>query len=160
MSEYSFIIRSTSAAAFWYSASSSANSGIAYPRSKQVFGAKCCTLAGVEHHEIVRSLGERATLFRALQDLPGDIFRYISRPTLRGIEAQPRASVGRTRRGADCGPANDDCPSCKGARWVCETHPDRPWRIVGGCKCSTAMPCVCNPPDRTDDQPDIAPNSR
>jgi hypothetical protein len=57
-------------------------------------------------------------------------------------------------------PANDDCPICKGARWVCETHPDRPWGIVGGCNCATATPCVCNPPDCIDDRRDVALNRR
>ena len=41
------------------------------------------------------------------------------------------------------------CPTCKGARWVCEAHPDRPHGIDGGCDCGEpGMPCrACN---RTD----------
>jgi hypothetical protein len=44
------------------------------------------------------------------------------------------------------------CGTCKGTRWVCEDHPDRPWG--GGhpnaCQCGGAgMPCpTCNDPKR------------
>jgi hypothetical protein len=38
------------------------------------------------------------------------------------------------------------CPTCKGQRWVCEAHEDRPWEGPEGCECGApAMPCpVCN----------------
>lgn len=35
------------------------------------------------------------------------------------------------------------CPVCRGARWVCEDHPNLPWKHDG---CGGAgIPCVCNP---------------
>ena len=42
------------------------------------------------------------------------------------------------------------CPVCKGCRWVCENHPDRPWEGEHACGCGGAgAPCPwCNvPPD-------------
>src|SRR6185503_2144772 len=42
------------------------------------------------------------------------------------------------------------CPKCLDARWVCESHPDRPWGEMSGspsaCSCGGAgMPCpACN----------------
>ena len=50
----------------------------------------------------------------------------------------------------------DLCPICKGARWVCEAHPDRPWGIQGECDCGEpGMPCkFCNPCGGPDDPPD------
>lgn len=46
------------------------------------------------------------------------------------------------------------CPTCKGQRWVCEAHPDRPWGGPEGCKCDApGMPCpTCN---RRDGVPDV-----
>jgi hypothetical protein len=37
------------------------------------------------------------------------------------------------------------CPTCKGQRWVCENHPDKPWETEDGCGCGAGMPCLeCN----------------
>jgi hypothetical protein len=41
------------------------------------------------------------------------------------------------------------CPACGGTYWVCENHPDKPWRKaapgVEGCECGAGRPCeVCN----------------
>ena len=34
------------------------------------------------------------------------------------------------------------CFVCSGTRWVCETHPDRPWSGKYACGCGGAgMPC-------------------
>lgn len=41
------------------------------------------------------------------------------------------------------------CGACGGEGWVCEGHPDRPWREADGCQCAAGMPCrACNPCDR------------
>ena len=43
------------------------------------------------------------------------------------------------------------CPNCKGAIFVCEFHPDKPWTptLLGqgqSCQCGADMPCpVCRP---------------
>lgn len=38
------------------------------------------------------------------------------------------------------------CANCDGEQWVCENHPEVPWRQGDGCSCGGAgMPCVCNP---------------
>jgi hypothetical protein len=39
------------------------------------------------------------------------------------------------------------CERCSGDFWVCENHPDRPWRDGDGCSCGGAgEPCPdCNP---------------
>jgi hypothetical protein len=44
------------------------------------------------------------------------------------------------------------CPKCNGTRWMCEAHPDRPWRE---CNCGAAgMPCdQYNPAGALDDPP-------
>lgn len=41
------------------------------------------------------------------------------------------------------------CETCKGEGWVCEGHPNKPWRETdGGCQCGAGMPCKeCNPCD-------------
>jgi hypothetical protein len=42
------------------------------------------------------------------------------------------------------------CEECRDARWVCESHPDRPWGDgKGACACGAAgMPCPkCNASD-------------
>lgn len=47
-----------------------------------------------------------------------------------------------------------ECPICKGARWVCEDHTDKPWDGASGapeaCHCGGAgVPCLaCNSCDR------------
>ena len=42
------------------------------------------------------------------------------------------------------------CANCAECRWVCESHPDKPW-TKEGCECGAGMPCPeCNsgdPPD-------------
>jgi hypothetical protein len=38
---------------------------------------------------------------------------------------------------------SDLCPVCKGERWVCEDHKDKPWNNEG-CMCSAGVPCICN----------------
>lgn len=37
------------------------------------------------------------------------------------------------------------CPDCKGELWVCENHPNMPWRRPNGCMCGAGAPCKCNP---------------
>ena len=42
-----------------------------------------------------------------------------------------------------------ECPTCRGVRWVCENHPDRPWRSsndfsLDACGCGAGIPCHCN----------------
>jgi hypothetical protein len=39
-----------------------------------------------------------------------------------------------------------ECPVCKGERWVCENHADKPWnKTDDGCECGAGMPCeMCN----------------
>lgn len=41
---------------------------------------------------------------------------------------------------------SNPCKICKGALWVCESHPDAPWdtNLEGGCQCNAGMPCECN----------------
>lgn len=53
-----------------------------------------------------------------------------------------------------------DCTTCKGAGWVCETHPDKVWsdEFEDGCDCGPGMPCPkCCPhgefPEIGDDAP-------
>lgn len=38
------------------------------------------------------------------------------------------------------------CARCKDEGWVCEAHPDKPWReSIGGCECAPGVPCPdCN----------------
>lgn len=39
------------------------------------------------------------------------------------------------------------CKTCSDEGWVCENHPDKPWR-TDGCECGAGMPCAdCNPCD-------------
>jgi hypothetical protein len=36
------------------------------------------------------------------------------------------------------------CPVCRGERWVCENHRDKPWN-ASGCECGAGAPCpACN----------------
>ena len=47
------------------------------------------------------------------------------------------------------GMAKEPCPACDDTYWVCENHPDKPWRKpspgVEGCECGAGMPCeLCN----------------
>lgn len=37
-----------------------------------------------------------------------------------------------------------DCSICHGERWVCEAHPDKPWRDGKGCGGEPGVPCTCN----------------
>ena len=44
----------------------------------------------------------------------------------------------------------EECPTCRGVRWVCENHPKRPWRASNdfslvACGCGAGIPCQCNP---------------
>ena len=46
---------------------------------------------------------------------------------------------------------NLPCPNCGDSRWVCENHPDRPWKgfsaLANACECGDGMPCpMCNDP--------------
>lgn len=36
---------------------------------------------------------------------------------------------------------DDTCPVCHGDRWVCEDHPNKPWRDGDGCCGGAGMPC-------------------
>jgi len=37
-----------------------------------------------------------------------------------------------------------NCMTCYDEKWVCESHPDKPWNknISGGCECNAGMPCA------------------
>jgi hypothetical protein len=51
------------------------------------------------------------------------------------------------------------CQLCKGARWICETHPLRPWGDVqGACECGAAgKPCPkCNVSNDLADVPQMS----
>ncbi len=38
-----------------------------------------------------------------------------------------------------------ECEICKGEKWVCENHQDKPWNSFG-CTCGAGAPCFgCNP---------------
>ena len=44
-----------------------------------------------------------------------------------------------------------ECKNCDSLGWVCENHPDRPWKDGGSeradaCDCGAGSPClICNP---------------
>ena len=48
--------------------------------------------------------------------------------------------------------ALDECERCQGEAWVCESHPEMPWREgqdLKGCICDAGIPCPdCNPCDQ------------
>jgi hypothetical protein len=51
------------------------------------------------------------------------------------------------------------CPVCDNTGWVCENHPDRPFKMFSkrfdACNCGAGAPCdLCNPSD-ADDPPDM-----
>jgi hypothetical protein len=56
------------------------------------------------------------------------------------------------------------CLACDNTGWVCEEHPDRPWRGTSertdACDCvKVGMPCeACNPSGGIDEPPAISPN--
>jgi len=57
------------------------------------------------------------------------------------------------------------CRICDDGGWVCENHPDRPWRGTSqradACECGPGMPCeVCNPSGGIDEPPAISPIAR
>jgi hypothetical protein len=39
------------------------------------------------------------------------------------------------------------CTNCQDEGWVCEKHPNKPWRGGKGCCGGAGMPCVCNKSD-------------
>lgn len=41
------------------------------------------------------------------------------------------------------------CTNCDGTKWVCENHPEVPWRDGEGCCGGAGMPCVCSPMHRS-----------
>lgn len=43
------------------------------------------------------------------------------------------------------GDDTDDCKICKGERWVCENHPEKPWTDddPDGCLCGAGILCKC-----------------
>lgn len=52
------------------------------------------------------------------------------------------------------------CLRCDNTGWVCEAHPERPWKdSPGGCHCGApGNPCpVCNRADDADTAPDLPP---
>jgi hypothetical protein len=58
------------------------------------------------------------------------------------------------------GIVTSDCNVCRGALWVCEDHPEKPWagasNVTNACACGApGVPCLCNPSDR--DHPPIMP---
>jgi hypothetical protein len=58
------------------------------------------------------------------------------------------------------------CLNCDNTGWVCEEHPDRPWRGTSqredACDCvKVGMPCeACNPSGGIDEPPAISPIAR
>ena len=57
------------------------------------------------------------------------------------------------------------CSVCDNTGWVCEEHPDRPWRGTSqradACDCvRVGMPCECNPCGGIDEPPAISPIAR
>jgi hypothetical protein len=57
------------------------------------------------------------------------------------------------------------CLVCDNTGWVCEEHPDRPWRgnsqRADACHCvRVGMPCKCNPCGGIDDPPKLSPIAR
>jgi hypothetical protein len=53
------------------------------------------------------------------------------------------------------------CLVCDNTGWVCENHPDRPWRRNGqradACDRGAGMPCECNPCGGIDESPMLSP---
>ncbi|MDX2349179.1 MAG: hypothetical protein QNK32_02195 [Porticoccus sp.] len=39
------------------------------------------------------------------------------------------------------------CANCDGEGWVCEDHPEVPWRDGDGCCGGAGSPCSCNTPE-------------
>ena len=57
------------------------------------------------------------------------------------------------------------CTMCDGTGWVCENHPDRPWRGTSeradACDRGAGMPCeLCNPSGGIDEPPAKYPIAR
>jgi len=57
------------------------------------------------------------------------------------------------------------CLVCDNNGWVCEEHPDRPWRGTSrradACDCvRVGMPCQCNPCGGIDEPPKLLPIAR
>jgi hypothetical protein len=57
------------------------------------------------------------------------------------------------------------CLVCDNTGWVCENHPDRPWRgnsqRADACECGAGMPCeLCNPCGGIDESPTLSPIAR
>src|SRR5712691_6019239 len=57
------------------------------------------------------------------------------------------------------------CLLCDNTGWVCEEHPDRPWRGTSqradACDCvRVGMPCECNPCGGIDESPTLSPIAR
>ena len=53
------------------------------------------------------------------------------------------------------------CSACDDCHWVCEAHPDRPWKEFStrgdACDCAPGMPCpLCNKPGEGE-RPDLPP---
>ena len=55
------------------------------------------------------------------------------------------------------------CLVCDNTGWVCEEHPDRPWRgnsqRADACDCGAGMPCECNPCGGIDEPPKLSPQT-
>ncbi len=49
------------------------------------------------------------------------------------------------QRISDLDSADPLCANCDGDGWVCENHPEVPWRDGDGCCGGAGAPCVCNP---------------
>ena len=56
------------------------------------------------------------------------------------------------------------CLNCDNTGWVCEEHPDRPWRgnsqRADACDCGAGMPYECNPCGGIDESATLSPIAR
>jgi len=76
----------------------------------------------------------------------------------RSIERAPPQGVMKARRDR----SSVLCPSCDSTGWVCENHPERPYRgdsaRIDACDCGAGMPCRrCNPCGGIDEPPRLPP---
>ena len=106
---------------------------------------------GPAHRVLIEpSLGEPCTALCVIDRAP--------KPRAADIGTKQKARA-RYVVGTDCPVMR--CSVCDGTGWVCENHPDRPWRGpspgADGCECGAGMPCEhCNPCGGIDEPPAIS----